>query len=146
MDPGEKTAAPVENPSKTPEDDLIKVLLHREFDRALDIIKSTPSLKLDAPSTWFYNQSPLHVACGRGAAGVVQLILEKKDVVEVNLPDVFGMTPLHHACYGGFHKVVKLLLEYRRTRHNMVDKDRRYGSFSCSIFQFSLFTFQLSPL
>ncbi|KAJ1476899.1 ankyrin repeat-containing domain protein, partial [Baffinella frigidus] len=53
--------------------------------------------------------SPLHAACSKGHAGVVQLLLEHKADASTKATD--GDTPLHDAVLGDHEAVVVLLLE-----------------------------------
>ena len=49
-------------------------------------------------------------ACQNGQKGVVLAFL-KKDGLNVNAVDEFGLAPLHYACKRGYRDIVKLLLD-----------------------------------
>ena len=76
--------------------------------------------------------SPLHVACSRGDAKMVELILNaiKRHIdslgpdsdadVSLDFRDELGRTPLYNACYYGYFKVARLLIDFQRENSNCV--------------------------
>lgn len=70
--------------------------------------------------------SPLHVACSRGDARMVELLLQtikryihspeydNETAVSLDFRDQLGRTPLYNACYYGFFDISKLLIEFQR--------------------------------
>lgn len=76
--------------------------------------------------------SPLHVACSRGDAKMVELLLNgiKRYIdslgpdsdadVSLDFRDELGRTPLYNACYYGYFEVARLLIEFQRENNTRV--------------------------
>jgi ankyrin repeat protein len=73
-----------------------------------------------------YGQTPLHVACGRGFADIVKVLIQHK--ANVNAVDRDGWTPLHNACYKGYPAVVSVLLGHQAKRDILISN--RHSAFS----------------
>jgi len=78
-----------------------------------------------------YGQTPILLAAAEGHEGVVQLLLEMKDV-KADAADGYGRTPLLCASSKGNSGVVKLLLEREDVNIHRVDKDGQTPLFSAA--------------
>lgn len=85
---------------------LINAIKENDFTRALGMIMGGVELE----TADHRGQSPLHVACWKGAVGVVRLLLESE--AKPNCRDhVFRVTPLHVASSRGLSLIVQQLID-----------------------------------
>src|SRR3989338_7952945 len=91
-------------------------------------------------------QTPIHIACDRGEAKRLKIILKSKHPPPVNVYDPSGLMPLHLACRGGHYKCVEILLKRGDLDINALSADDNAATplhFACLSKQGSLKTVDL---
>ena len=80
--------------------------------------------------------SPLHLACANNHSGIVEMLLQKGNGLDVNLADSKNVTALYLSAYHGYPRIVRLLLWDKRTDVN-VRNARGHGAIHAAAYKVS---------
>jgi len=105
------------------ENELYQAVCAGDFPAVAALLEQHPNLNVNWGYKSNFDSTSLHIACNRGHADMVKLLLAHRDI-DVNRMNKGGSTPLIWACTGGFQSTVRLMLEDPRVQVNLTNSDK----------------------